>query len=113
MKEIKAYIRRDRASHVVEKLQRAGASGITLLEVHAVGYGEEPNYFVRAEDVFTRYRVAMVKLELVCADHDADEMAAVVEEAARTGSRGDGMIFVAQVSLAIRIRDGASGEAAL
>ena len=113
MKEIKAYIRRDNAARVVERLQQAGARGITLLDVHAVGYGEEPDYFVRDEDVFTRYHTHMVKLELVCADHDASQLVATVQDAAHTGSRGDGMIFVAEVPQAVRIRDGASGDEAL
>lgn len=58
MKEIKAYIRRSRVNAVVNKLQDAGAPGITIVEVHPVGYGYEPNYFERRfeEDVLKRYQ---------------------------------------------------------
>lgn len=56
MKEIKAYICRSRVNGVVENLQRAGAPGIGLVEIHPVGYGYEPNYFkLRYEDAFKRY----------------------------------------------------------
>lgn len=39
MKEIKAYIRRDRVNRTVDGLQKAGAQGITIVEVHPIGYG--------------------------------------------------------------------------
>lgn len=45
MKEIKAYIRRSNVNQVVERLQESGAPGITIVEIHPVGYGYEPNYF--------------------------------------------------------------------
>lgn len=113
MKEIKAYIRRNKAAAVVEVLQRLGHSGVSLLEVHAAGYGEEPDYFVRSEDVFSRYHHQMVKLELVCRDADAEGVAGIIAESARTGTQGDGLIFMSEVGQAMRIRDGASGDAAL
>ena len=112
MKEIKAYVRRSRVNTVVESLQRAGAPGITLVDIHPVGYGYEPNYFeAQFENVVKRYRQwEVVKLEVVCTDEDADRLVAVIQEAGRTGQPGDGMIFVSEVARAVRIRDGASGE---
>lgn len=55
MKE--AYIRRERVNRVVKVLEEAGAPGITIVEVHPVGYGYEPNYFESESlGVFERYR---------------------------------------------------------
>lgn len=112
MKEIKAYIRRSRVNGVVESLQRAGAPGVTLVDIHPVGYGYEPNYFeARFEDAFKRYRQwEVVKLEVVCSDRDVERLVGVVLEAGRTGEPGDGMVFVSEVSQAVRIRDGVSGD---
>ena len=45
MKEIKAYVRRSEVNKIVAELQKADAPGITIVEVHPVGYGYEPNYF--------------------------------------------------------------------
>ena len=45
MKEIKAYIRRDEINEVVERLQRAGAPGVSVIEIHPVGYGYEASPF--------------------------------------------------------------------
>ena len=45
MKELKAYIRRGEINEVVENLQRAGAPGVSVIEIHPVGYGYEANPF--------------------------------------------------------------------
>lgn len=115
MKEIKAYIRREKVNQTVEQLERAGAPGITVTEVHPVGYGYEPNYFeCHYCDVLNSYNhLAIVKLEVVCADEDLDRFVKVVEKLSHTGKAGDGLIFVSEVVDAIRIRDGGRGEKAL
>lgn len=115
MKEIKAYIQRDCASRTVDELQAAGAPGMTIVEIHPVGYGYEPNYFeTRSEDALKRYGyLRIVKVEIVCADRDVDSLVQAIQKTCRTGETGDGMIFVSDVSSAVRIRDGASGEEAL
>lgn len=111
MKEIKAYIRRCCVNKVVDELEQAGAPGITLVEIHPVGYGYEPNYCEqRFEDAFKRYNyLQIVKLEIVCSDEDFQRLAGVIERAAHTGDGCDGVIFVAEVTDAIRIRDGRRG----
>ncbi len=115
MKEIKAYIQRCCVNPVVDALERASAPGISIVEIHPVGYGYEPNYFeFQFQDAYKRYsHLNVVKLEVVCADQDIDRLVQVVRETCHSGARGDGMIFVTEVSQAVRIRDGAIGEAAL
>lgn len=115
MKEIKAYIRRDRVNQTVVQLEHAGAPGITVTEVHPVGYGYEPNYFAYSgADELTRYGyLEIVKLEVVCADQDLEKLVQVVEKTSHTGDVGDGMIFVSEVCGAVRIRDGERGQKAL
>lgn len=115
MKEIKAYIRRDRVNRTVVELKRAGAPGITVVEVHPVGYGYEPNYFeADYVDEVDRYRyLSIVRLEVVCADDDLEKLLRVVQNVSHTGNAGDGIIFVVNVADAIRIRDGQRGEKVL
>lgn len=113
MKEIKAFIRRERGLAVVQRLRQADAPGITISVVHAAGYGDEPDYFVRDEDAFQRYPHAMMKVEVVCSDEQADQLAAILQQTASTGHSGDGKIFVSDVREVIRARDGATGEEAL
>ena len=115
MKEIKAYVQRHLVNNAVDELERAGAPGITIIEIHPVGYGYEPNYFgFASEDVIKRYaHLCVVKLEVVCADQDWERLAKVIEDTCRTGVKGDGRIFVTDVIAAVRIRDGLRGERAL
>ena len=116
MKEIKAYVRRDRVNQTVKELENAGAPGITVVEVHPVGYGYEPNYFESRYDCdeLSRFEyLGIVRLEVVCTDEDVERLVQVVQSVSHTGSSGDGMIFVSDVTDAIRIRDGERGEKSL
>jgi nitrogen regulatory protein P-II 1 len=115
MKEIKAYIQRWRVNKVVDELQKAGAPGITIVEIHPVGYGYEPNYFEQNfEDAFKRYKInRIVKIEIVCADEDLERLLTVIQATCKTGAKGDGWIFVGEISMAMRIRDGARDTRAL
>ncbi len=115
MKEIKAYIQRCCVNETVNQLEAAGAPGITVVEIHPVGYGYKPNYFeTHFKDALKRYSyMQIVKVEVVCADRDVDRLVATIEQVCHKGSQGDGWIFLTDVQKAIRIRDGASGEAPL
>lgn len=115
MKEIKAYIRRSCVNKVVSELEKAGAPGITIVEIHPVGYGYEPNYFEQQfGDPFKRYSyLSIVKVEVVCSDRDLERLVRVLCHECCTEGQGDGMIFVSDVGMAVRIRDGACGEEGL
>lgn len=113
MKEIKAYVRREKAGEVVESLRRNGISRMTLLDVHAVGFGEDPDFCAPLQELFTRYHQHVVKLELVCNEQQVEPLIDTIEQAAHTGFEGDGLIFVSNVGTAVRIRDGATGNSAL
>jgi nitrogen regulatory protein P-II 1 len=109
MREIKAYIQRTCVNRAVNALNEAGAPGITVVEVHPVGYGYEPNYFEVdfEKNVLKRYNyLEIVKLELVCSDTDLERLLDTIQHVCRTGAKGDGWIFVSEVTDAIRIRDG-------
>jgi nitrogen regulatory protein P-II 1 len=54
-----------------------------------------------------------VKLELVVKDEMLDKAIAAITTAARTGTIGDGKIFVSKIDEAIRIRNDERGEVAL
>lgn len=115
MKEIKAYVRRSCVNKLVTALEDAGAPGITIVDIHPVGYGYEPNCFEEHfEDAYKRYGyLRIVKVEIVCTDHDLHKLVDVIQRECRTGAKGDGIIFVADVERAIRIRDGNIGDPVL
>lgn len=112
MKEIRAYIRTNVVERTVRALEIAKAPGITVTTVHPVGYGFDPNYFAGTQDI-TKLYPAMAKVEVVCLDEDVDRLVGVISSKARTGSKGDGMIFVSPVEEAIKIRTAEKGEDAL
>jgi nitrogen regulatory protein P-II 1 len=54
-----------------------------------------------------------VKLEVVVADEMLDKAILAITGAARTGTIGDGKIFISKIDEAIRIRNDERGEIAL
>ena len=57
--------------------------------------------------------VPKVKLEVVVADEMVAKVLNAIERAAKTGSVGDGKIFVLPVEEAVRVRTGERGETAV
>ena len=112
MKEIKAYIRTDALEKTVTALEEAKAPGITVLTVHPVGYGFDPNYFTTDKGITKSYW-DITKLEVICSDKDVNRLVEAIRSNSHTGSKGDGMIFISPVDSAIRIRSGEKDEAAL
>ena len=114
MKEIKAYVRPDRLAGIVTRLEEEGARDLTVTRVDAIGVLADAdkdrlrifrNYAEKYSDI--------AKIEIVCADAEADRFVSVLREASYTGERGDGRIFVLNVERAINIRTGDEGEKAL
>jgi nitrogen regulatory protein P-II 1 len=98
---------------VKEALAQAGFIGLNIVAVTGRGVQKGIVHTGRGGE---EYRVDMLpksKIELVVADAATDKVVALICEAARTGSIGDGKIFVIPVADAVRVRTGERGEAAL
>lgn len=54
-----------------------------------------------------------VKLEVVVKDNEVDDVVRIISTISKTGSVGDGKIFIYPVEQAIRIRTGETGEDAI
>jgi nitrogen regulatory protein P-II 1 len=104
MKELKAYIRPWSIEETVKALQEAGAPGITIVDVHPVGYGFEPNFFSQSREI-SRLTPEIVKLEMTCHNEQVDEFVKIILDKCQTGEKGDGRIFIQDVEEAIRVRD--------
>ncbi|MBE0618738.1 MAG: P-II family nitrogen regulator [Proteobacteria bacterium] len=112
MKEIKAFIRAERAGEVLDALAQAGIVNTTLTHVLAVGpHVDADRSKVSLE--FGRPVNRMVKLELLCPDRDEHRLLEVVRRAACTGQPGDGVLSVANVNRLVKIRDGTESVEAL
>ena len=109
MKEVKAYIRCNKAEDVMTALEEIGITDVTLIDVMGVGTLADPRkakYSVRCIQKYSE----VAKLEVVCKDDDVHRIVETIRKSAYTGLPGDGMIFVSSVEMAIKIRTGAVDE---
>jgi nitrogen regulatory protein P-II 1 len=112
MKEIKAYIRCQKAEKVIEALEGISITDITLIDVMGVGVLADPKQAKYSIKCVKKYS-EVAKLEVVCTDERVHEIVEVIRKTAYTSMKGDGMIFVSPVELAVKIRTGGVGEDAL
>lgn len=112
MKKIEALIRPERLEPVMEGLRGLGYPGVTITEVK--GHGKQRGFTQIWRGA--EYRVEFlpkIKLEMVVLDEDAGKVVAALIKAARTGSIGDGKLFIYDVEDAVRIRTGEYGFKAI
>lgn len=113
MKEVKAFIRSQKADKVVEAMESLGIADITLIDVMGMGkHLADPNQTKYSVDVVNKY-VDLSKIEIVCNAADVDQIVQTLRETAYTGMKGDGMIYVSPVEKTIKIRTGAINSDAL
>lgn len=112
MKEIKAYIRCEKAEAVIAALEEVGIKGITLINVMGLGELADPHKARYSFECVEKYS-KVAKLEVVCRDRDASQIVQTIRQVAYTWLPGDGIIFVSPVEEAIKIRNGVTGEEAL
>ena len=109
MKKIEAIIRPERLQHVQDALDSLGVSGLTVSDV--VGCGRQNGYTESYRG--TRANISLlpkIKVESVVPAELAGDVVDAIVGAARTGEIGDGRVFVSDVSQAVRIRTGETGE---
>lgn len=112
MKRIDAVIKPFKLEEVKKALADIGVYGMTVTEVKGFGRQKGHKEQYRGAE-YTIEFVPKIKLELAISDEDEEKVVATIMAAARTGSIGDGKIFVAPLSEAVRIRTGETGESAL
>jgi nitrogen regulatory protein P-II 1 len=112
MKEVKAYVRRRQVESVIDNLEEAGVKGITLIDLMGLGSFADPHQMKYSISCVEKYS-DISKLELVCRDDQVHEIVRIIRETAFTGLKGDGIIYVSPVDMAVKIRTGAIGESGL
>lgn len=112
MKLVKAVIKPFKIDAVKEALAEVGATGLTLTEVKGMGRQKGHTELYRGAE-YTVDLLPKIKLEIVVADELVGRVVEAIMSAARTGSVGDGKIFILPVEEAIRVRTGERGETAV
>ncbi len=102
MKEIKAFIHRNRIIDVIHALKEAGFSNLSIVDakgtLKALGKKEQ-DYSVELGTAI----ITEMKLELVCDESRVDEAAQLIQQHARTGQADAGWIYVIDIGQAIQI----------
>ena len=112
MKKIEAIIKPFKLNDVKEALTGAGIIGMTVTEVRGFGRQKGHTEMYRGGE-YTVDFLPKIKIEIVVPDALADKVVALVSGAARTGSIGDGKVFVEPLEEAFRIRTGERGDNAV
>jgi nitrogen regulatory protein P-II 1 len=112
MKKIEAIIKPFKLDDVKEALMGIGIQGLTVSEVKGFGRQRGHKEVFRGAEYQIDF-VPKVKIEIVIDSSALGQALALIGEKAKTGSIGDGKIFVSSVEQAVRIRTGESGKDAL
>ena len=112
MKMVSAYIRHEAFESIRLELLELGFPSLSVTEVKGSGRQKGITERYRGAEV-TNYLRPKVKLECVVASRDVQTIVDTILKHARTGTVGDGKVFVMPVEEAYRVRTGESGEEVL
>jgi nitrogen regulatory protein P-II 1 len=112
MQKIEAIIQPSKVDSVKDALVEIGVNGMTILEARGHGRQKGHTEVYRGRE-YSVDLLPKVKLELVVPDEMVDTAVQAIITAARTGTIGDGKIFISKIDEAIRIRNDERGETAL
>lgn len=112
MKMIVAIIKPFTLDKVKEALSEVGITGMTVSEVKGFGRQKGHTEFYRGAEYKTDF-IPKIKLEIAVPDNQAQQIVQAITSAAKTGSIGDGKVFVYGLDEVLRIRTGEIGDNAV
>lgn len=113
MKKIEAVIKPFKLEEVKEALSAMGVSGLTVTP-ETRGFGRQKGKVEIFHGVETDIAfIPKVKIEVIVADNMLEPILSAIREKSRTGSIGDGKIFVTQLDDVVRVRTGEHGSVAI
>lgn len=112
MKRIEAIIRPDKLEVLQAQLEKIGYPGLMVSKIEGHGKQGGISHQFRGQEYKATF-IPKVRVEIVAPASHVKKLTDAIIDVCRSGSVGDGKIFVSDVSDAIRIRTGESGEVAL
>ncbi|MEE8492941.1 MAG: P-II family nitrogen regulator [Nitrospirales bacterium] len=112
MKLIEAIIKPFKLDEVKSALVEAGVKGMTVSEVKGFGRQKGHKETYRGTEYQIDF-VPKVKIDVAVPDNMVNQVVEVIARTAKTGSIGDGKIFVSDLGNVIRIRTGETGDGAI
>ncbi len=112
MKMVMAVIKPFKLDDVRESLTALGVEGLTVTEVKGFGRQKGQTEIYRGAEYSVNFLPKM-KIEVAIPDKLEKQVIEAIQNSASTGRIGDGKIFVYDLTSAVRIRTGESGNDAL
>jgi nitrogen regulatory protein P-II 1 len=112
MKKIEAIIRPEKLEILHQHLQDIGYPGMMVTDIRGHGKQRGTSHQFRG----TEYKISFlpkVRVEIVVTDAQVKKLVDAISEVCRSGSVGDGKVFVTTVDDAVRLRTGETGDAAV
>ena len=112
MKLVMAIIKPFKLDEVREALLGLGVTGMTVTEVKGFGRQKGHTEIYRGAEYAISF-LPKIKVEVAVKADVADRVVEAIAKAAKTGSIGDGKVFVVDIDQALRIRTGESNDDAI
>jgi nitrogen regulatory protein P-II 1 len=112
VKKIQSIIKPFKLDEVKKALADLNVVGMTVSEVKGFGRQKGHSELYRGAEYVVDF-LPKVQLEVVVPDDLVEKVAMAITEASRTGSIGDGKVFIQPVEDVVRIRTGERGDTAL
>ncbi|HTL48989.1 MAG TPA: P-II family nitrogen regulator [Verrucomicrobiae bacterium] len=112
MKKIEAIIRPEKLELLRQHLEKIGYPGMMVTKMEGHGKQGGVTHQFRGTEYKTSF-LPKLRIEIVVTDAQVKKLSDAIVEVCRSGSVGDGKIFISSVENTIRIRTGESGEAAV
>ena len=112
MNKVEAIVKPFKLDDVKEALHSLGVAGMTVTEVKGFGRQKGHKEIYRGAEYLVDF-LPKIKVEVVVRTSLVNQVIEKIIAAARTGSIGDGKIFVTPVETVVRIRTGERDEDAL
>ena len=112
MKLVTAIIKPHTLDDVRDTLSRLGVAGMTVTEVKGFGRQKGHTELYRGAEYSVDF-IPKTKIEVAVPDELLEAAVEAIVDTARTGSIGDGKVFVSDLVQVTRIRTGETGDRAL
>ena len=112
MKKIEAIIKPFKLDALKEAVGALGIQGMTISEVKGFGRQKGHKEIYRGAEYVVEF-IPKFKVEIVVKDEQADQLVQAISDSVKTGTIGDGKIFILPVESVCRIRTGERNEDAI
>jgi len=107
--KIEAVIRSSTLHDVQDSLANIGIPTFSAYQVQITGVhkGHE-GWRNKTSDFIPKY-----KIEILCSEEDTDKIVDTIQNSAKTGEKGDGVVFAYNIEKLVKIRNGETGKDAI